>query len=401
MRKLNRLSVRTVATLDKTGRHADGGGLYLQIKNGGRSWVFIYRDRATNKHRNLGFGSINSVPLGEARQRAAAARLMLSRGIDPLADKRAKRAALKKARTFGDYCDEFLESALAGFSNEKHRYQWRATLTNDAAALRPLLLQAITTENVKKVLEPIWHTKHETARRLRQRIERVLDAAKAEGLREGDNPARWRGNLQPFFGSQKRAKRHLAAVPYQEMPNFMDELRSRASTSARALELCILTAARSGEVRGATWGEIDFTEKLWTVPAERMKAKRLHRVPLTNAALALLKKLPRGKPSDLIFAGKDQKPFSDAAMLECLRDLRDGVTVHGFRSSFRDWAGDETSFPREIAEAALAHTIEDSTEAAYRRSDALKRRRELMELWDGYLAGERGKIISIAGAKRG
>jgi integrase len=400
MRKLNRLSARAVATIEKTGRHADGGGLYLQIKNGGRSWIFIYRDRATNKQRNVGFGSINSVPLGEARQFAAAARLMLAKGIDPLADKKAKRAALKKAQTFGDYCDEFLKSALAGFNNEKHRYQWRATLTNDAAALRPILLRDITTDDVRKVLEPIWHKKHETARRLRQRIERVLDAAKAAGLREGDNPARWKGNLQPFFGSQKRAKAHLPAIPYPEMPAFMSELRERSSTSARALEFTILTAARSGEVRGATWGEIDLEEKLWIVPAERMKTKRLHRVPLTSAAIALLTKLTKGKPNQLIFAGKEGNPFSDTAMLECLRDLRCGVTVHGFRSSFRDWVGDETSFPREIAEAALAHTIEDSTEAAYRRSDALRRRRDLMELWDGYLANDRGKIISISGAKR-
>jgi integrase len=284
---------------------------------------------------------------------------------------------------------------VAGFRNEKHQYQWRATLTKDAAALRPMLLNEIKTDDVRKVLEAVWLTKFETARRLRQRIERVLDAAKAAGLREGENPARWKGNLQPFFGSQRRAKKHHPAVPYADMPKFMTELRTRRSISALALEFTILTCARTTEVRLARISEIDLDAKLWTIPAERMKAQRLHRVPLPDRAIEIVKSLKR-KKDDLLFCAPSKEPLSIAAMLECLRNLRSDVTVHGFRSSFRDWVGDETNFPREIAEAALAHTIEDEVEAAYRRSDALKRRRELMALWERFLAGELAQVVDLA-----
>ena len=396
MKTLNILPANAATKLTVPGKHADGGGLYLVNKRGGRSWLFLYRDKATGKRRELGLGSVRDVPLVEARRRAAEERLRIASNVDPLAAKKAAQVAAKKAVTFGEYSDQYLKTRLTGFKNEKHKYQWRATLTNDAAALRPLKLQAITTSDVKAVLEKIWWTKQETASRLRQRIETVLDAAKAEGLRTGENPAAWRGNLKPFFGARSRKnQKHLAALPFAEMPDFMEELRDRESMSALALEFTILTAARNGETIHATWAEIDFEKKIWTVPGERMKAGVVHRVPLTSAALAILKRIGKGEPSELIFKNRSGDGFSDAAMLECLRDLRSGYTVHGFRSTFRDWAGDATNFARELAEAALAHRPGDEVEQAYRRGDALEKRRKLMEAWERYLAGGIGKVIQM------
>lgn len=387
MRALYRLNARKVQTLTKPGRHADGNCLYLQIGNGGKSWILRYRQRGIGRVREMGLGAVRVVSLQEARQRTTAAHSLIANGVDPLTDRKTKRAVASKARTFGDYCDEFLESALAGFKNAKHKYQWRATLKNYAAPLRPLLLKDVSTEDVRQVLEPIWHTKSETARRLRARIERVLSAAKAAGLREGENPARWKDNLQPHFGTQKRTEKHFPAIPYAEMPAFMAELRKLKSTSALALEFLILTVARSGEVRGMRWSEVDFDERLWIVPGERMKMKKEHRVPLTDRALEILRAIKRGKPGELVFKGaKPGEPLSDTALLMCLRGIRPGFTSHGMRSSFADWRGDETEFPRELAELALAHKIEDETERAYRRSDALKRRRDMMSAWQDYLA---------------
>jgi integrase len=400
MRAMNRLTARTVQTLKAEGRHADGGGLYLTIGNGGKSWIFLYRDRVTGRLREMGLGAVTAIPLQEARQSAAAARKLLHGGIDPLADKRSKRAVAMKARTFGDFTEEFLKSALAGFKNEKHRAQWESTLKTYAAPLWPMLLQQITTDDVFRVLEPIWHTKSETAKRLRGRIERVLSAAKAAGLRAGENPARWLDNLKARLGKQNKTKRHHPALPYKEAPAFMAKLRTRQSTSALALEFTILTAARTGETILARRSEIDLDKKLWTVPAERMKMKREHEVPLPDRAIEILKSLAKGKPSDFIFDGAEPgQPLSDMSMLECLRDLRSGVTTHGFRSTFRDWAGDETGFPRDVVEFALAHKIEDESEASYRRGTALAKRRELMAAWGGYLAGDTGNVIALAGKR--
>lgn len=391
MQTLYKLTARTVAGLKEPGRYSDGGNLYLTIGNGGRSWVFHYRDRATGRMREMGLGSAATVSLQEARQKAADARAMLDAGIDPLADRQAKRAILTGAKTFGVFTEEFLKTALGAFRNDKHRAQWRTTLETYAKPIWSKAVHAITTEDVRACLEPIWNAKHETARRVRGRIERVLSAAKAAGLRQGENPARWRDNLQPIFGAQRKAKKHHAALPYADMPRFMTELRERDSTSAKAVEFAILTAARSGEVRGLRWQEIDFAEKLWVVPAERMKMKKEHRVPLTDRAIAVLKSMKptRGEPKGehFVFPGERvNEPLSDMALLEAVRQLRKGITTHGFRSSFRDWAGDCTNFPRDVAEAALAHSIKDATEAAYRRSDALARRRELMQAWAEYLA---------------
>ncbi len=388
MQKLYRLTARTVAGLQDEGRYADGGNLYLSVRNGGRSWVFHYRDRVTGRMREMGLGSAATVSLQDARQKAADARSMLDSGVDPLADRQAKRALKTGAKTFGTFTGEFLATALGAFRNDKHRAQWRSTLETYARPIWSKAVDAITTEDVRACLEPIWNTKHETARRVRGRIERVLSAAKAAGLRTGDNPAAWKDNLQPIFGAQRKAKKHHAALPYVDMPAFMADLRARDSMSAKAVEFAILTAARSGEVRGLRWQEIDFAEKLWTVPADRMKMKKEHRVPLTDRAIAILESLKtsKSKPEHFVFPGaRRDEPLSDMALLEAVRQLRSGITTHGFRSSFRDWAGDCTAFPRDVAEAALAHVIQ-GTEAAYRRSDALKRRRELMQAWADYLA---------------
>lgn len=390
MGALHRLTALKAKNLTAPGRHADGGGLYLAIKSHGkikgRSWVFLYRCRASGRLRELGLGSANVVSLQAARQSAASARSMLAAGIDPLADKKAKLAALKGARTFGDFTNEFLETALAGFKNEKHRAQWRSTLENDAAALWPMMLPAITTADVVAVLQPIWNTKPETAKRLRGRIERVLSAAKAANLREGDNPARWTDNLQPLLGKQHRVAKHHAALPYAEAPSFMAKLCQHHSISATALEFCILTASRTNEVIGARWNEVDLGRKLWTIPGERMKMKRPHEVPLSDRAVEILKSLGGERTGHVFKGAKRGQGLSNMALLECLRGLRDDVTTHGFRSSFRDWAGDKTSFPRDVVEAALAHKIKDPTEAAYRRGTALDKRRELMTAWASYLA---------------
>ncbi len=290
--------------------------------------------------------------------------------------------------TFGQFADEFIEEIAPGFSNEKHIYQWRATVQTYAASLRDKPVAEIGTDDVLAVLRPIWLTKQETASRLRGRIERILDAASAKKLRAGENPARWRGNLKSLLPDPKLAtQEHLAAMPYGEVNQFMAELRDREAASARALEFVILTAARTGEVIGATWDEIDLDQRLWTVPKERMKARIEHRVPLSDRALEILLDMKSGDDNSTgsVFPGQRRdRPLSQMAMLMLLRRMKVAVTAHGFRSTFRDWAGDCTDFPRDVAEAALAHRLVDKTEAAYRRGTALEKRRDLMEAWAAF-----------------
>ena len=381
-----RLSARAVQLIKRDGLFADGGNLYLARKNGGASWLFVYKDRVTGRRREMGLGPVHTVSLQEARQKAEEARKLLWNGGDPIAAKRGQRAALLQQRTFGDYADEFVKSILPGFKNEKHRYQWEQTLRVYATSIRPKLIGDITTADVLAVLEPIWRTKRETAQRLQGRLERVFQAAKVAGLVR-DNPASWKDKLKVHFGTKKKAAKHHAAMPYTDLPAFMVELRQRTSLSALALDFTILTAARTGETLGATWQEIDLKQKLWTVPAARMKSGVEHVVPLSARAIAILKALLAGKPSAPVFRNAATgKPFSNLAMLECLRQLRGRTfTVHGFRSAFSDWVGEETHFPRDVREMALAHKIENKTEAAYRRGTALKRRWELMEAWAEYL----------------
>jgi integrase len=397
-RALKKLNTRQVATLNREGRHSDGGGLYLVVGPGAsRRWAFLFRWRG--KLKEMGLGSLASVSLADAREKAGEARRTVADGRNPIEDRRAQEAAQDAGTTFGPFADNLMKVLAHGFRNEKHRAQWAMTLTTYAAPLRSMKLDDIATADVLAVLQPLWQTKAETASRLRGRIERVLDAAKAKGLRSGENPARWRGHLDALLPPRHRLTRgHHAAMPYDDVPAFIGRLRASESVSALALEFAIFTAARSGEVLGARWDEIDLDAKLWTVPAARMKAGREHRVPLTARALVILQTVEKVRTGEHVFPGQQRgKSLSIMALAMVLRRLNlENVTVHGFRSAFRDWAGNETSFSREIAESALAHAVGDMTERAYRRSDALERRRELMDAWSRYCeTGPSAKVIPL------
>jgi integrase len=389
-----RLTARKVVTA-KPGKYGDGGNLYLIVSpTGARKWVLRFTWHGVA--REMGLGGAASVALADAREKAAAARRMIAKGLDPiLARKRAGGAP-----TFGDLADEVRQSLAAGFRNVRHRAQWRTTLATYAAPLHDKPVNAITTEDVLAILKPIWSTKPETASRVRGRIEKVLDAAKAKGYRDGgENPARWRGHLDRLLPKQSNlARRHHAAMPYEKVAAFVGELRRVQAVAALALEFCIITAARSGEVLGARWSEIDFDAKVWVVPPARMKAGREHRVPLSHRAVTILAELAEAKRGDFVFAGqKPGRPLSNGAMnmVLCRMNVED-VTVHGFRSSFRDWAGNVSHFPREVAETALAHVVGDKAEQAYRRSDALEKRRQLMEAWAAYCEpGARGTVLRL------
>ncbi|PYE40490.1 integrase [Rhizobium sp. PP-F2F-G20b] len=381
---LNKLSARAVTTIAKAGRHGDGGGLYLVVDaSGAKRWVFLYRREG--RLREMGLGGLNAVTLARARELATTARAQLQAGVDPIA---AKAVVIASKPTFGEVADDFVTDMTPQFRNAKHIAQWTMTLTTYAAALRPKPVDEVMTADVLNVLKPLWSQKPETASRLRGRIERVLDAAKAKGYRSGENPALWRGHLDKLLPRrQKLTRGHHAAMPYADVPAFVRQLRDRPALSARALEFTILTAARSGETYGATWKEIDLKAAVWTVPKERMKAQREHRVPLAPQALQIVKELSLlgTDPEAFVFPGqKKGRPLSVMAMEMILRRMNIDVTVHGFRSSFRDWCGEATEFPREVAEAALAHVVGDETERAYRRGDALEKRRKLMVAWADY-----------------
>jgi integrase len=387
-----RLTARRVETA-KPGKYSDGGNLYLIVSpSGSRKWVLRFTWRG--KAREMGLGSANSVTLADARERAASARRMITQGLNPI-DERKRAGGVP---TFGEMANEVREALSAGFRNEKHKAQWKSTLATYAAPLSSKPIDTVTTDDVLTVLKPIWQTKAETASRLRGRIEKVLDAAKAKGFRDGENPARWRGHLDHLLSKPSKLKRgHHAAMPYEDVAAFMGELRQREAMAARALEFCILTAARSGEVLGLRWSEIDLNKALWMVPADRMKAGRVHRVPLCGHAVGIVKQLAETANGEFVFAGyKPGKPLSNMAMEMMLRRMKiDNVTVHGFRSSFRDWAGNVSSFPREVVETALAHVIGDKAEQAYRRSDALDKRRKLMEAWAAFCEPKRAANVVL------
>jgi len=376
-----RLTARKVETA-KAGKYSDGGNLYLIVSPaGGRKWVLRFTWRG--KAREMGLGTPATVSLADARDKAADARRMVAQGLDPIAERKCTGGV----PTFGEMADQVHEALSAGFRNETHKAQWKWTVATYAAPLKDKVVDTITTDDVLAVLKSIWRTKAETASRLRGRIEKVLDAAKAKGFRQGENPARWRGHLDHLLPKQSKLTRgHHAAMPYEHVAAFVGRLRETDSLGALALEFCILTAARSGEVVGARWSEIDLDKRVWTLPPHRMKAGREHRVPLSERAVAILRQLAEIKTSDFIFPGRRKnRPLSHRAMNKTLhRTTADTVTVHGFRSSFRDWAGNETHFPREIMETALAHAIGNQVEQAYRRSDALEKRRKLMEAWASY-----------------
>ncbi len=393
-RQINRLNARKVATETKCGRHADGGGLYLSISpNGGRRWVFLYRWHG--KPTEVGLGSARDVTLATARELAGAARTKLAARVNPKDVRKPTKGA-----TFGECADRLVESMQQAWRNPKHRAQWTMTLKVYAASLRRLPVEAVGTDDVLSVLKPLWSKKHETASRLRGRIERVLDAAKAQGLRSGENPARWRGHLDQLLPRRQRlARGHHAALPYAGVPAFMLDLQGRQATAAAALELTVLTAARSGETLLAKKTEFDIDRAVWTVPPARMKAGREHRVPLSRRALRIVKQAMADYPdSDFLFPGqKPGKPLSAMALEMMLRRMKvKDATVHGFRSSFRDWASECTNFSNEVCEAALAHVIKDKAEAAYRRGDLFEKRRKLMEAWAVYCtAPKAGKVIAF------
>ncbi len=367
----------------KLGRYVDERGLMLVVKaSGARSWVLRYQ--IDGRRRDMGLGSWPEISLSMARNRALAARQQIANGLDPLAQRR-----VRKVYQFRDLAAALIESKQSGWRNAKHAAQWASTLQRYVYPdLGAYDVQAITTELVFKMLIKIWNEKPETATRVRQRVEAVLDYSTAIGARTGENPARWRGHLDRLLPqpSKVRSVVHHPALDWQEMPAFMTRLRQQNATGASALAFAILTAARSGEVRGARWCEINYETKLWIVPAVRMKASKEHRVPLSEPAINLLG--PQGCGSELIFPGSISaaKPTSDMTLSAVLKRMgMTAITVHGFRSSFRDWAGETTSYAREVIEAALAHRLKDKAEAAYARGDLLQKRRDLMEAWAAYI----------------
>jgi len=416
MAQIGKLSAVEVAKSKGPAVLHDGGGLYLRVSaSGAKSWVF--RFQLDGRRRDMGLGPFPDISLSDARARATERRKLRHDGIDPLdakaAQRQAQRVSVAKGRTFREAAEEFIGRNEAGWRNAKHRQQWRNTLaTYVYPALGELPVAAIDTGLVVQVLDPIWAEKPETASRVRGRIEAVLDAATVRGFRQGPNPAGWKGNLAHVLPARAKVRKvaHHAALPLDDMVGFLATLRDREGMAARALEFAIFTAARTGEVLGARWGEIDLAAKLWTIPAERMKAGREHRVPLSDVALSVLEKVQPlaltsdGKPDPAApaFPGPRRVlPMSNMTMLMLLRRMkRDDLTAHGFRSTFSDWAAERTAYPREVVEMALAHAVENKVEAAYRRGDLFDKRRKLMDAWAGFCtAPAAGKVVPIGAAR--
>ena len=401
-RMMNRFAARKAETLTKIGRHCDGGGLYLQVgANGNRSWLFRYQ--LDGRTRDMGLGAFPDTSLALARKRAAEARLLTHCGLDPLKERQRERDAkrLEEARTitFEQCAREFIDAKRASWRNAKHVKQWERTLETYAFPLMGKLpVQAVDMDLVLGVLKPIWKTKTETAVRVRERIEAVLDAAKARRARDGENPARWRGLLEhmlPKPSSVQKVKHHKA-LPYTEIGAFMAELRKLEDGSARALEFTILTATRTSEALGAQWSEIDLLAGVWTIPANRIKAGKEHRVPLSVPVLRMLGTLHKHRIDNNVFPGwKNGKSLSNMAMLKLLERMGRDVTTHGFRSTFRDWAAEQTRYPREVAEMALAHALESKVEAAYRRGDLFEKRAGLMAAWANYCGVVRADATAL------
>jgi integrase len=393
--EIQRLTALAASRLSKPGLYADGAGLYLRVgRNGSRSWTF--RFMLNGKAREMGFGGLHEVSLADARKKAADARLLLSEGQDPLTQRRlnekrraaAEKRATSRSITFDQCAEAYIDAHEISWKNEKHRQQWRNTLaTYVSPVFGNVPVQAVDTDHIVKVIEPIWSKKTETARRLRGRIEVILDWAKVRGFRNGENPARWRGHLIHLLPGRTKVRpiKHHAALPYDQIPSFMAELRQAEGTAAAALEFLILTAVRTGEVIYARWSEVDLKKRVWVVPAERMKGYREHRVPLSRAATVALTRIKQPKGLYLFPGRTPDKPLSNMALLMTLGRMNRGdITAHGFRSTFRDWAAERTNFPREVVETALAHSIESKTEAAYRRTDFFEKRRQLMDSWAEY-----------------
>lgn len=387
------LSARQVSTIKTPGMFADGAGLYLQVTgSGAKTWIF--RFQIAGRRRDMGLGALSTVTLAEARQKAQDAHQLVAAGIDPIEHRARQEAAVAlesaKLMTFRECAEAFIRTNRPGWKNEKHADQWTTTLATYAfPVLGELPVAGIDTGLVLQAVEPIWHRKTETASRVRGRIEAVLDYAKVRGFRSGENPARWKGHLDHILPAKGDVAKvgHHAALPYADVPGFWPKLQAQDGMGARALELCILTATRTGEVLGARWDEIDLERRVWTIPAGRMKAGAEHRVPLSEPAVTLLRKMQAVRVNDLVFRGQHEKPLSNMAMAMCMRRMKVDATPHGFRSTFRTWVAECTTVPDAVAEAALAHTIDDKVVAAYQRGDLFEKRRELMEAWGRYCEG--------------
>ena len=410
-RKLSNALTPLAVKNAKAGRHADGGGLHLLVKgSGARSWV--YRFMLSGKSRDVGLGTAgpDGISLAHARDARDALRLKVKAGIDPLEERHreavealvAAQAAQVAGITFKAVAETYIGANEASWRNDKHRQQWKNTLaTYVYPVIGELPVAEVGTAHVLQILEPIWKTKAETARRVRGRMETILDAAKARGYREGENPARWRGHIAQILPPRSRLTRgHHTAMPYEAVPAFMGKLREREAMAALALEFVILTATRTSEVLGATWAEVDLDKAIWTVPATRMKAGREHRIPLSPRAVEILEAVkPLGKAS--LFPAEKGGKLSTMAMSMLLRRMKLDCTVHGFRSGFRDWAAECTGYAHEVCEMALAHVIGNKSEAAYRRGDLFDKRRRLMDDWSAYCASKEtagSKVTPIRGA---
>jgi integrase len=416
-RRLNLLSPKFIETIEKPGRFSDGGGLYLQVsagKNGGvtKSWLFRYMrghvsrtGKPTSREMGLGPLSTNKrdgfITTKEARDRAYRAREALKAGVDPIDSKQALRAAKMvdeaKAVTFSQCAAEYIDSHKAGWKGEKHVKLWKGSLKRYAEPIfGSLPVAAVDTQLVLKVLKPIWETKTKTAVDTRLRIELILNWAKTHGYRDGENPARWRGHIENALPDPSKISKvkHLPAMPYDELPGFMGKLRAETGTSSAALEWTILTAVRSDNTFAATWPEIDFEKKVWVIPSARMKADADHRVPLTDRLVEILAKMDSN--TTFIFSGENpKKKLPHEKMLKVLKALRPGLTVHGFRSTFKDWASEQTAYANEVSEMALAHTVGDKVENAYRRTDLFEKRRRLMEDWAAYCASQKSSARNV------
>jgi len=373
--------------------YCDGGGLYLQVTPaGGKTWIFRFRSPLTRKVRDMGLGPLHSLGLADARTEAAKQRTVLLRGLDPIIkrdqDEQQKALQAARAKTFAECAESYIQSHRQGWRNPKHADQWTNTLKTYAnKVIGPLPVQDVDTPLVLKVLEPIWSTKAETASRVRGRIESILDWAKARGYRTGENPARWKGHLDQLLPAMSKKGRvtHHKAMPFTEIAGLITDIRQQKSLSALCLEFTILTAARTNEVTQARWEEFDLTAATWTVPASRMKAKKEHRVPLSPRAVAIARQL-LDAGQEYVFPGtRKGKPICNMSMLKLLERMDVPVTVHGFRSSFRDWAAERTAYSHEVCEMALAHVISNAAEAAYRRGDLFEKRRQLMNAWAEYV----------------
>ena len=385
------LSALEVSRIRDQGLHFVGNvpGLILQVKGASRSWIL--RIPIGGKRRDVGLGGYPAIGLAQARNGARDIRIKVVQGIDPIQERRNQQAALKVARgklkTFSEVASGFLEDRSPGWRNPKHRQQWENTLAVYAVPkIGNLFVKDIELAHILNILRPIWTTKTETASRVRGRLENVLDWAKVHGYREGENPARWKGNLDMILPAPNKTKKvkHHKALPYSQVGSFMVDLHNRSGIAAKALEFTILTATRSGEVRGATWQEIDISKAEWTIPSERMKAGKEHRIPLSSQVIELLKGIPVGEADEIIFKAPRGGMLSDMSLGAVLKRMKIQVTTHGFRSTFRDWAGETTAFTREVIEHALAHQLQDKAEAAYARGTLLVKRRKLMEAWSIY-----------------